>query len=81
MKNYILGKKYEFETNEGWMADIFVQVLELFHIEIEDAYIPSFLEYSQIEFRATKKQFNQIDYVFERYLKELGRRKAYYALY
>ena len=80
MRN-LLERKYEFETNEGWMADAFLQVLDIAHIQPEDTYIPSFLDYSQIEFRATKRQLDQIDCIFLRYLKAIGRGKSYYALY
>ena len=77
MRN-LLEKKWEFETDEGWMADAFIQVLNMFNIVPEDVYIPSFLEFSQIEFRATKERMLQIEYVFERYVG--GRRGRYYAI-
>lgn len=59
------------------MADAFLQVLDVFGIEPEDCYIPSYLDFSQIEFRATKDRKDQIRYVYERYIK----RKDYYAIY
>ena len=61
-----LEKKWEFETNEGWLADTFLQVLEMFHVPTQDIYIPSFLDMSQVEFRTTKKKRLQIEYVFRR---------------
>ena len=61
-----LTKKWEFETNQGYIADSFMLVLKLFHIYPEDVYIPSFLDESQIEFRATEKVRLQIEYVFLR---------------
>lgn len=64
----MMSKKWEFETNEGYLADAFLQVLEMFHIPPEDIYIPSFLEMSQIEFRTTYQKRKQIEYVFRRYL-------------
>lgn len=67
-RNYLLEKRWEFETNEGWLADAFLQVLEQFHIGPEDIYIPSFMDMSQIEFRTTKKIRWQIEYVFRRYI-------------
>ena len=63
-----LTKKWEFETSEGYLADAFLQVLEMFHIDAEDIYIPSFLDMSDIEFWATRSQKEQIDYVFKRYI-------------
>ena len=63
-----LDKKWEFETNEGYLADEFLQILEVFHIAPEDIYIPSFLDMSQIEFRTTKKRREQIEYVFRRFI-------------
>lgn len=63
-----LEKKWEFETSEGHLADAFLQVLEMFHIEPEDIYIPSFLDMSNIEFRTTKDKKDQIDHVFKRYI-------------
>lgn len=48
------------------MADAFLQVLKMFHIEPEDIYIPSFLDMSDIEFRTTRAKKDQIDYVFKR---------------
>lgn len=63
-----LDKKWEFETNQGYLADAFLQILELFHIGPEDIYIPSFMEMSQIEFRTTKAKRQQIDYVFRHYI-------------
>ena len=62
-----LEKKWEFETNQGYLADIFLQTLEVFHIYPEDIYIPSFLDMSNIEFRTTKDKRLQIEYVFRRY--------------
>lgn len=63
-----LEKKWEFETNEGYLADMFLQILEMFHINPEDIYIPSFLDMSNIEFRTTKSKKDQINSVFRRYL-------------
>lgn len=63
-----LDKKWEFETSEGYLADAFLQVLNIFHIKPEDIYIPSFLDMSNIEFRTTKARKEQIDCVFRRYL-------------
>ena len=65
---YLLDKKWEFETNEGYLADMFLQVLKMFHIQPEDVCIPSFLDMSDIEFRTTKKKKEQIDCVFRRCL-------------
>lgn len=64
-----LEKSWEFETNEGWIADQFIQVLKCFEIVPYDEYIPSYLDFSQVRFRATKKQRLQIEYVFKRYSK------------
>lgn len=64
-----LEKSWEFETNEGYVADTFLQVLDCFHIIPYDTYIPSYLDFSQIHFRATKNRRLQIEYVFKRYLK------------
>ena len=63
-----LEKKWEFETSEGYLANIFMHVLEMFHVDPEDVYIPSFLDMSDIEFRATKDKKDQIECVFRRYL-------------
>lgn len=63
-----LEKKWEFETSQGYLADMFLQILELFHINPEDIYIPSFLDMSNIEFRTTKAKKDQINSVFRRYL-------------
>ena len=63
-----LEKKWEFETSEGYLADMFLQILEMFHINPEDIYIPSFLDMSNIEFRTTKSKKDQINSVFRRYL-------------
>ena len=65
-----LEKKWEFETNQGYLADAFMQILELFHIDPYDIYIPSYLDMSQIDFRATKSQRQQIDYVFRNYIQD-----------
>lgn len=62
-----LDKKWEFETNQGYLADEFLQILKVFHISPEDIYIPSYLDMSQIEFRTTRKKRMQIEYVFKRY--------------
>lgn len=48
------------------MADAFLQVLKMFHIEPEDIYIPSFLDMSDIEFRTTRAKKDQINCVFKR---------------
>ena len=61
-----LERKWEFETSEGYLADLFLQTLKLFRIKPEDIYIPSFLDMSDIEFRTTKAKKEQIDYVFKR---------------
>lgn len=63
-----LDKKWEFETSQGYLADAFLQILEMFHINPEDIYIPSFLDMSNIEFRTTKNKKDQINCVFRRYL-------------
>lgn len=63
-----LNRKWEFETNEGWLADDFLQVLKMFCIDPEDVYIPSFLDMSDIEFRTTEKRKDQIEYAFRRYI-------------
>ena len=63
-----LEKKWEFETSQGYLADMFLQILEMFHIDPEDVYIPSFLDMSNIEFRTTKSKKDQINCVFRRYL-------------
>ena len=63
-------KKWEFETNQGYIADAFLQILELFHIGPEDIYIPSYLDMSQIEFRATRSTRQRIDYVFRNYISD-----------
>jgi len=63
-----LDKKWEFETNEGWLADMFLRVLEMFHVYPYDTYIPSFLDMSNIEFRTTRAKRLQIEYVFLRYV-------------
>lgn len=65
-----LHKKWEFETNQGYIADAFMQVLKMFNTDVEDVYIPSFLDMSQIEFRTTKAKRQQIDYVFRHYLSD-----------
>lgn len=63
-----LEKSFEFETNEGWLADKFLHILELFRIYPYSTYIPSFLDMSNIEFRTTKKKRKQIEYVFLQYI-------------
>ena len=75
----LLEKSWEFETNEGYVADIFLQVLECFCINPYDTYIPSYLDFSQIHFRATKKKREQIEYVFKRFIK--GKGGIYYAIH
>lgn len=77
MRRNLLERKWEFEAKEGYMADAFLQVLDVFGIEPEDSYIPSYLDFSQIEFRATKDRKDQIRYVYEKYIK----RKDYYSIY
>ena len=64
----LLEKKWEFETSQGYLADQFLQVLELFHIYPGDVYIPSFLDMSNIEFTTTRYKKEQIEYVFKRYI-------------
>ena len=63
-----LDKKWELETNQGYIADAFLQILNLFNVDPEDIYIPSFLDMSQIEFRTTRAKRLQIDYVFRNYI-------------
>lgn len=63
-----LEKKWEFETSEGYLADMFLHILEMFHIDPEDVYIPSFLDMSNIEFRVTKARKDQIECVFRRFV-------------
>ena len=63
-----LEKKWEFETSQGYLADAFLQVLKIFHLDPENVYIPSFLDMSNIEFWTTRSQKEQIDYVFRRYM-------------
>lgn len=63
-----LNKKWEFETSEGYLADSFIQILEVFHIDPDDVYIPSFLDMSNIEFRTTRAKKEQMDCVFRRYI-------------
>lgn len=65
-----LTKKFEFETGQGYLADKFLIILEVFNIYPEDVYIPSFLDMSNIEFWTTKKKKDQIEYVFKRFIKE-----------
>ena len=72
-----LKRSWEFETNEGYVADMFKQVLKCFCIEPYEEYIPSYLDFSQVHFMATPKQREQIEYVFRRYLEW----KVYYAIY
>ena len=60
-------QKWEFETNAGYLADAFLQILELFCISPYYSYIPSYLEYSQIYFRATESKKKRIYYVFNNY--------------
>ena len=63
-----LERKWEFETSEGYLADAFLQVLNMFNIYPEDIYIPSFLDLSDIGFRTTRAKKEQIEYVFRRYI-------------
>ena len=77
MKKNLLERTWEFETNEGYVADMFKQVLEMFGIKPYDEYIPSYLDFSQLRFMTTKKKCEQIEYVFRRYLEW----KVYYAIY
>ena len=63
-----LTKKWEFETNEGWLAEDFLEVLKMFCIDPQEVYIPSFLDMSNIEFNTTEKRKIQIEYVFRRYV-------------
>lgn len=63
-----LEKKWEFETSQGYLANIFVYVLDEFKIAPEDIYIPSFLDMSNIEFRTTGAKKDQIECVFRRYM-------------
>ena len=63
-----LEKKWEFETSEGYLANIFLYILEMFDLPPEDIYIPSFLDMSNIEFRAPRSKKEQIECVFRRYI-------------
>lgn len=63
-----LDKKWEFETNEGYLANIFLYILEIFRVDPEDIYIPSFLDMSDIEFRTSTAKKEQIECVFRRYI-------------
>lgn len=63
-----MEKKWEFETNQGYLADAFLQILEMFGVYPQDTYIPSFLDMSNIEFRTTRAKRYQIEYVFRRYI-------------
>lgn len=59
--------KYEFESSHSYLANRFLKVLYLFHINPEDIYIsPDFFDISQIEFRTTQKKRIQMTYVFKR---------------
>lgn len=64
-----LEKSWGFETNEGWIADKFIQVLKCFGIVPYYDYIPSYLDFSEVHFRTTEKKRLQIEYVFKRYAK------------
>jgi hypothetical protein len=74
MARNLLDKKWEFETNQGYLADAFLYVLNLFHVSTEDIYIPSFLDMSQIEFRTTKAKKMQIEFVYRRFIDKNLRR-------
>lgn len=63
-----LERKWEFETSEGYLADTFLHILEMFNVDPEDVYIPSFLDMSNIEFRVTRSKRDQIECVFRRYI-------------
>ena len=63
-----LERKWEFETSDGYLADVFIHVLNMFHVKPDDVYIPSFLDMSDIEFIATRAKRDQIECVFRRYL-------------
>lgn len=91
MRN-LLEKKWEFESNRGFVADEFLQILNAFDVSIVDVYMPSYLDFSQIEFIATEAQKEQIEYVFKRSLGNdpfkrfqwktvLRSRRAFYAIY
>ena len=73
-----LDQKWEFESKHGCDADIFLIVLEMFHIRPYETYIPSYLDFSQIDFRTTKKKKEQIECVYKRFIE--GRR-VWYAIY
>lgn len=87
MKKNPLERKWEFETSDRDMAYKFLSVLGMFHILPVDTYIPTFLEYSQIEFYTTERHKKQIKFVFERYIlpdpykKFQKGRSGYYEIY
>ena len=72
-----LERSWEFETNEGYLADMFLQVINCFEISPYDTYIPSYLDFSQVHFRTTRKKREQIEYVFKRYTKGVGKFAIY----
>lgn len=73
-----LVKAWEFETRFGCDAEIFLVVLNMFHIIPDDEYIPSYLDFSQIHFFTTRKKKEQIECVFKRFL---NGREVIYAIY
>ena len=64
--------KYEFESSHSYLANRFLKVLYLFHINLIHFIIlvlflsPDFFDISQIEFRTTQKKRIQMTYVFKR---------------
>lgn len=65
-----VNRKYEFETADGRTADIFLQILQGFHMTPEDMYISEKnIDYSQINFRTTRKKRLQIEYTLREFLK------------
>ena len=74
-----LLRKYEFETSRSYLANQFLKVLYLFHINPEDIYItPDFSDISQIEFRTTEKKRIQMYYVFRRLVGEVDNEFSIY---
>ena len=64
-----LLRKYEFETAKRDLANKFLRVLYMFHVNPEDIYVtPDFFDINQIEFRTTEKCMIQMQYIFRRYV-------------
>lgn len=60
-------QKYEFETNDPRLADIFLSILPIFNVDLEDIYIASkSLDYSQIKFRVNRDDRLKLEYYFRR---------------